>query len=240
MSWLQGGILSPYNEGGLRLRKGLYLGLPGLAFLFLYVIDFSFDNLQTDVPRALLPFLALVMADILLISEDTLHHSRPGYNRHISFYQAQFPRIYIQQRYNLSAQDARRRWLNVLRQWRDKNNPNHKYFVALLKARLECRAVFYLQRVAIALSLLSFLALIVLAGLSAWNDLNLPSFYSFENNGLTVLRAAFPILLFALYAYLRAVNTPDMENPTGVWLKWKEINDRLKLWWDGNEGMLRV
>ncbi len=236
MSWLSGGILSPVNEGGVRLRKGLFLGILGLAFLLLYVIDLTFDNLQTDVPKALLPFLALVVSDLLLLTEDPLQYSRSESSRHIVFFQAQFPRIYIQRQYNLPAGEARQRWLSVLRQWKDENHPNHAYFVTLLRARHGCRAVFYLQRVLLWLSLLSFVALAILAGLSWWGGLDLPGFYSLQNDSLTAARIAFPFLLFGLYLYLRVGNRPDQENPTGVWMKWQWINDLLKAWWDQNEG----
>lgn len=236
MSWLSGGSLSPVNEGGVRLRKGLSLGLLGLAFLLLYVIDLTFDNLQTDVPKALLPFLVLVVIDLLLLAEDPLQYSRSKSNRHIAFFQAQFPRIYIQRQYNLPAREARQRWLSVLRQWKDENHPNHVYFVTLLRARHGCRTVFYLQRVLIWLTLLSFVALAILAGLSWWGGLDLPSFYSLQNDSLTAARIVFPFLLFGLYLYLRVGNRPDQENPTGVWLKWRWINDLLKAWWDQNEG----
>jgi hypothetical protein len=236
VNWLAGGLLTPHYEGGLRLRKGLFLGFLGLAFLLLYVVDLTFDDWVADIPRVFLPLLALSAIDILLLSEDSLQHSRSASNRHISFFKAQFPRIYIQKQYNLPAPEARQRWLAVLRQWKDENHPNHFYFVALLRRRLECRTVFYLQRVLIWLSLLSFVALVILAVLSWWGALDLPRFYSLDNAGLTVARIVFPIALLGLYVYLRMDNRPDQDNPTGVWLKWEEINDQLKAWWDQNEG----
>jgi len=85
--------------------------------------------------------------------------------------------------------------------------------------------------------LLSVLALAVLACLTWYGDLDLPRYYSLFNPGLTVARIAFPLLLLSLYLYLRVDNSPDEDNPTGVWLKWKEINDKLKAWWDQNEGV---
>jgi hypothetical protein len=236
MSWLDGGTLSPVNEGGVRLRKGLFLGVPGLVFLLLYVIDPAFNDLQTGVAVALMSFLVLSVADILLITEDPLGHSRSVNNRSTAFFQAQFPRIYIQERYGLPAPEARRRWLSVLRQWKDEDHPNHHYFVTLLKARYECRTVFYLQRTLIWLSLLSFVALTVLAVLS-WGDIDLPLYYSFESSGLLAVRVIFPFVLLGSYTYLRISHVPDWDSPSGVWLKWKVINDLLKAWWDENEGI---
>ncbi|UCC60808.1 MAG: hypothetical protein JSV02_03020 [Dehalococcoidia bacterium] len=235
MSWLDGGMLSPINEGGVRFRKGLFLGVLGLVFLLIYVIDLAFNDLQIDVAKAVLPFLVLSAVDILLITEDPLQHSRSDDNRYILFFQAQFPRIYIQKRYGLPAPEARRRWLSVLRQWKDEDHPNHHYFVTLLRARYECRTVFYLQRTLIWLSLLSFVALVVLAILS-WGGVDLPLYYSFENGGLLVIRIIFPFILLGAYIYLRVSHLPDWESPSGVWLKWKVINDLLKAWWDENEG----
>jgi hypothetical protein len=235
VSWLEGGFLSPANEGGARLRQGLIPGVLGLAFLFLYVIDTSLDNPRTDVPAALLPFLVLSAAAILLVTPDWIHSSRSADDRHVAFYRAQFLRSYIQQRYGLSAEDARQRWLGVLRRWRDAGNANHFYYTALLRARYECRMVFYLQRVLVWLAALSLLALVVLAAVS-WGGLDTPPFYSFDNQGLAAARIAFPLLLLGGTLYLRAANVPDPDRPTGVWLRWKEINDELKVWWDGNVG----
>lgn len=236
MNWLAGGLLTPRSEGGLRLRKGLFLGFLGLAFLLLYVVALTFDDWVADIPRVLLPLLALSAIDILLLSEDSLQYSRSASNRHIMFFQSQFLRIYIQKQYNLPAPEARQRWLAVLRQWKDEKHPNHFYFVILLRRRLGCRTVFYLQRVLIWLSLLSFVALVILAVLSWWGALDLPRFYSLDNAGLTVARIVFPLALLSLYVYLRMDNRPDQDNPTGVWLRWEEINDQLKAWWDQNEG----
>jgi hypothetical protein len=217
------------------LRKGLFLGILGLVFLLLYVVNLNFDDLQTDIPVALLSLLALAAVDILLLTEDPLQYSRATDNRHISFYQEQFPRKYIQQRHGLTAPEARQRWLSVLRQWRDKSHPCHLYYMSLLRTRYECRMVFNLQRVLIWLSSLSFIGLLVLAGLSWWDGMDLPVYYSFENPALIAARIVFPFLLFGLYMYLRAVNIPDTDNPTGAWRRWKEINDELKTWWDQNE-----
>jgi len=235
VSWLEGGFLSPANEGGARLRQGLYAGVLGLALLFLYVIDTGFDSPRTDVPAALLPFLVLSAASILLVTPDWVHSSRSTDDRYVAFYRAQLLGGYIQRRYGLSAQDARQRWRDVLRGWRDGRHANHAYYTALLRARYECRMVFYLQRVLLWLAALSLLALIVLAAVS-WAGLDPPQFYSFDDPGLTAARIAFPLLLLGGTLYLRAANVPDPEKPTGVWLRWKEINDELKSWWDANVG----
>ncbi len=236
MSWLRGGVLSPLNEGGVRLRNGLFLGLLGLAFLLLYVIELDFTDPSVDVPKALLPFLVLVVADILLLTEDPLQYSRSVTSRHIAFFRAQFPRVYIQRRYGLPAHEARQRWLGALRPWKDEDHPNHRYFVELLRTRYECRTVFHLQRVLKWISLLSFAALPILGFLTLWGGIDLPRFYSLESAGLTVARTAFPVFLLLLYVYLRVDNRPEEDNPTGVWLKWKAINDHLKDWWDQNKG----
>jgi len=235
VSWLKGGFLSPANEGGARLRQGLFAGVPGLAFLFLYVIDTSFDNPRTDVPAALLPFLVVVAVAILLVTPDWIHASRSPNDRHIAFYRAQLVAGYIERRYGLSAGDARQRWLGVLRSWRDARHPNHPYYPSLLRAKYECRMVFYLQRVLAWLAALSLLALVVLAAMS-WAGLDVSPFYSFDSPGLTAARVAFPLVLLGGALYLRAANVADTERPSGVWLRWKEINDELKAWWDRNEG----
>ncbi len=236
MSWLSEILISPRTETGFRLRKGLLLGLLGVAFLLLYVIDYSFDNLQTDIPRLLLPLVALVMVDLLFLAEEPLQHPGSGSSRHASFFQSQFPRIYIQQRYNLPATEARQRWLSVFRQWKDEDHPNHFYYATSLRRRHECRAVYYLQWLSIRIFLLSVLALAVLACLTWWGELGLPPSYSLQNPGLTAARIAFPLFLLGLYLYVRVSNMPDRDNPTGAWLRWKEINDVLKAWWDRNEG----
>lgn len=236
MSRLAQILFSAQTETGFRLRKGLLLGLLGIAFLLLYVIDYTFDNWQTDIPRLLLPLVALAVVDLLLLAEEPLQHPGSSSSRHASFFQSQFPRIYIQEEHRLPATEARQRWLSVLHQWKDENHPNHFYYATSLRRRHECRAVYYLQWLSIRVFLLSVLALAVLACLTWCGDLNLPRFYSLLNPGLTAARIAFPLLLLGLYLYMRVNNRPDQDNPTGVWLRWKEINDVLKAWWDQNEG----
>ena len=234
MSWLKGGLLSPVNEGGARFRQGIIPGLMGLAFLFLYVIDTTLENPRTDIPLALLSFLALSAICIVLVTPDWLHSSRAT-GWHAAFYRAQFVKTYVQERYGLSAADARERWLGVLRQWRDAEHANHSYYEALLRTRYECRMVFYVQRILVWLAAVSLLALAVLA-VASWADLDPPSFFSFDNPVLSAVRIAFPLVLLGSWLYLRAANVPDPDQPTGVWLKWKETNDGLKDWWDENEG----
>ena len=239
VSWLKGGLLSPVNEGGARFRQGMIPGLLGLAFLFLYVIDPGFDDPQTDLPVAILAFLALSAASILLVTPDWLHSSRSAASRHVAFYRSQLVQAHIQERCGVSAQDARQRWLGELRQWKDESHPNHSWFVALLLARYECRMVFYLQRLLLPLAALCFLALAVLAAMD-WGSAGLSPFYSFDNTGLTAARMVFPLLLLGGYLYLRAGNVPDPDDPTGVWLRWREINDEIKAWWDERGGAAHV
>jgi hypothetical protein len=210
-------------------------GLLGLVFLFLYVIDTNFDSPRTDVPAALLPFVALCAICIVLVTPDWLHASRSTVNRSVVFYRAQFPNAYIAERYNLSAGDARAKWLGVLRLWRDESHANHFYYAALLRARYNARMVFYAQRVLAWLAGLSLLGLLALV-VANWGGAEPPAFYSFDNAGLSTARIAFPLLLLGAYLYLRASNVPDPDRPTGVWMGWKVVNDTLKAWWDENEG----
>jgi hypothetical protein len=115
------------------------------------------------------------------------------------------------------------------------HTPNHTYYTTALARGYECRAVYYIQWLSFWCFIVSMLALAVLACLSWLGHLDLSSFYSFRNASLIVPRILFPVFLLGLWLYLGMTNKPEHDNPTGVWRKWKEINDILKAWWDENQ-----
>jgi len=226
----------PSSERGLRIRKALIVAAFGAAFLGLYVVEPTFENWRTDIPRVLLPLMVLVAVAVLAVLVDPI--SRPGSKPtpHASFFQAQSPKLHIRRKHNLPTEEARRAWLSVFRQWNSESHPNHSYYAACLRRRYECQAIYYLEWVSLRAFVLCVAALVVLAFLSLFAGAALPGFYTFENTALAAARIAFPVLPLGIYLCLRATNRPDPDDPTGVWRSWREVNDSLKAWWDENEG----
>ncbi|MBE0480062.1 MAG: hypothetical protein IBX68_03690 [Dehalococcoidia bacterium] len=225
-------LLSPAGEGGLRLRRGLVLGVTGVAFLLIYVVHLSFSDPAVDLPRIFLPFMVLIAADLLHLNRDPLQHRGARQNSRAAFFHAQWPRKYIAARYGLPAPVARDRWLSEFRRWKDGDNPNHQYFAASWRAWFECRMTYYLHWFLIRALLLSVLALLALFVLSLTGPGT--GFYSLNDPWLAAVRLAFPLVILGLHVLVAAGNRPGPDNPTGVWLRWKTVNDALKDWWDRN------
>jgi len=235
VSWLSRLVISPKTEFGVRLRKGLFLGLLGVAFILLYIVDFAFADVATDVPRFMLPLVGVGAVGIIYLARDSLRYPGAAADRHVSFFQSQYPKVYLEQHYRLPPSEARERWLSVLRQWRDRSHPSHDLYARSLRTSYECRLVYYLQWLLPRAFWLCVLALAVLAVLTLGVDAGLSPSFTLHNTALTGVRIAFPVLLLVFYMHLRLSNRPDPDGPTGAWLRWKEINDDLKSWWDRNQ-----
>lgn len=235
MSRLFYSLVCPSSERGLRIRKALVAAAFGAALLLLYVVDPGFENWRTDLPKMLLLPAALFVLAVLAVLVDPIARAGPSPNCYVSFYRSQLPKLHIQEKHNLPPEDARQAWLKVFRQWNSEQHPNHCYYATSLKARYACQAIYYIQWVSLRAFLVSALALAVLAIVS-WSGGLLTGFYSFGNPWLAAARIAFPVLPLSIFLYLRATNRADRYNPTGVWRRWREINDSLKAWWDQHEG----
>ncbi len=235
MSRLFYSLVCPSSERGLRIRKALVAAAFGAALLLLYVVDPSFENSRRDVPKLLLLPVALFVLAVLAVLFDPIARAGPRPNRYVTFFRSQLPKLHVQQKHNLPPEEARQAWLKVFRQWNSEQHPNHTYYATSLKTRYACQAIYYVQWLSLRASLLSALALAVLAILS-WSGVGLPQFYCFGNPWLAAARIAFPILPLSIFLYLRATNRADQYNPTGVWRRWREINNSLKAWWDQHEG----
>lgn len=229
-------IVCPSSERGLRIRKALVVAFFTAALLGLYVVEPTLQDWQTGILKVLLPLLALFAVAVLSVLVDPIAYPRSKSGQHASFFQSQLPKLHIQREHSLPAEQARQAWLSVFRQWNSESHPNHPYYATCLRRRYACQAIYHMQWVSLLAFLLYVVALIVLAVLSTFAGSALPSFYTFDNHALAAARIAFPVLPLGIYFYLRATNRPDPDNPTGVWLRWKEINDSLKAWWDQNEG----
>ena len=226
-------LVAPQTKQDLKTRNALILFVLGVVFLLLYVADLDFTNWQRSTTSTLVGAAILAVVQILLASTDPLQY---GSGKYSSFFQSQFPSVHIQARLGVSPVEARQRWFSVFNQWEQSTHPNHRFHVTALTRGFECRAIYYLQWLSIRVGALAFLAVGILASLTWLADVRLPEYYSLTNSALVAPRVIYPLAMFALYLYLSRTNQPDPDNPSGVWRKWKEINDILKSWWDSNYG----
>ena len=230
-------IISPKTEQDLKTRNALLVTLFCAAFLILYVFPFTtFANWRVDTIYAFVLVIFVALIALFLSSVDPLLHSKPKKNRYVAFYQAQLPSLYIKEKCNLTDTEAKNKWFTFFNQWANPTHPNHAYYNKAFHNGYECRGIYYIQWISMKIIWLSVASLAVFAILTWLAGFDSQQYYSFLYDKLLEIRIIFPLLLLIFNGYLRFTQKPDADNPSGVWLKWKEINDILKDSWEKDQG----
>src|SRR6266849_5492528 len=192
-----------------------------------------------------LPIITLVVFPLVkyaYVKQDWLQRGRP-HLKSVLFFQAQFPSLYIRDRCTRCVETVQTCRNFIGRQSRDHNSYWLDHIFPIIKKDQKeqatrtfergytCKLVFGLQVV-----LLTFL--VISAATMAWK----PTLDLIMRRPVSVLYAAKHIIFILLCALagglLRALNSPDINSPTGCWHAWREINDAHKLWMRNNEPTL--
>lgn len=237
-------------------KKSLEIQLEVTAFAAAYLYLWTFENLLGLHLRFVrfdiflkTPLISLVAFPLVFygyVKADPLQRSHFSW-RSVSFFQAEFPSLYIRERCQRCNMKARCRnfisptstdhttyWLRDL--WRPHfGNQHPDEFRNTFRRGYTCKLIFGTELLA-----LTFLALGAITVTSAeitqliWAYTSNHVFHS----PVQVEQMVFLVGCFLIWLALSRLNIPDVVNPTGCWQAWREINRGHVLWLKENDGLL--
>ncbi len=204
-----------------------------IYFLYIHLFIVAVD-LQSYKPNyALYAFVLFVPAAVglLVFSGDPIAHAS---NKEAKFFQSHFPDAYVAAKFKIDANLARLLWFKALDKVQGEGFVKKTY-----QRGYTCRLVYYSRRASIGFFVLASLTLALRI---SWRYFTEQEFRSAGWYGIWpaigaeenwVGKIFYLAHTFALWIYLTCGHKPDASNPSGVWARWKEVNDRNRAWIDG-------
>ena len=211
---------------------GYYTLISSLMFIYLFVSDkiFSWNpNLQI----AFFGFLGLIIG-LILDSVDPLLRLKSL--KECKFFRKQFPDKYLTEICNecdkesdcensLKKIDSKPAWFYIYDNILSEYLRNFIFMVSAL-----CRVVFYLKYISFIFFVLSFLYLL-------FYSVNYLLFFFWETSLIKIslsyswqYKYYYLITYAFLFLVIKKSNCPDDSNPSGAWIKWRNVNRDLKYW----------
>jgi hypothetical protein len=206
--------------------------------ILIYALYIHFFIVTVNLPQekqnyAFYLFVLFVPAamKLLLFSGDPLANTN---GKEARFFQSQFPDAIVAKHLNIDPDSARYLWFKACdrRQAEEDGAMLRTY-----QYGYTCRLVYYARRITAAFSILSITTLLFFsatsalglrnAGNSTWYQLWWHAFLEISNLSGKLF---YMLHVLGLLAFLSFANRADANNPTGVWARWKEVNDRNKAW----------
>lgn len=231
-----------------RLQRLLNVSAIVIGYFYIWTFQ-EFLRIQVafiDVSTLLrLPIITLVVFPLVkyaYVKQDWLQRGRPNL-KSVQLFQAQFPSLYIRERcarcvetpqtcknfIGPESRDHNSYWLDSIFPIIKKNQ--NEQASRTFERGYTCKLVFGLQVI-----LLTFIVIAIAT--IGWK----PCLDLIMRRPAPVLFAPkhiiFILLCILVAGLLRALNSPDINSPTGCWHAWREINDAHKLWMRNNEPTL--
>jgi len=203
--------------------------------IIVYFLFINFFVAPINVPNepsnyTLYLFVLFVPAAIKLIffSGDPISHK---VNAEAVFFQSQFPDAYVAEKFKIDKPLAQHLWFKALDK-REKDGEIKRTY----QYGYTCRLVYYIRRLMTAFAVVSILCLFGETAykyyISYWHWVGWAVIWSSFANLYNLKGKLFYLLHVAgISAYLSLANKTGAK-PTGVWARWKHINDRNKAWID--------
>lgn len=200
-------------------------------FLFInfFIVPVAVPNQPENYTFYLFVLFVPAATKLIFFSGDSISFRK---NREAEFFQQQFPDKYIAQKYEIALPQAQHLWFKCL----DKRAEDGE-IKRTFQYGYTCRLVYYTRRLTFVFFCLSLVLLIGNAALNyfrvygqwmGWHAV-WQSILSIAN-----LKGKLFYLLHigGISLYLRLANSTASKKPSGVWARWKHINDRNKAWID--------
>lgn len=197
-------------------------------FLFVnfFVVPVNVPNQPSDYMLYLFVLFVPAATKLVFFSGDPISHKGDA---EAAFFQAQFPDLYIAEKFKIDKPLAQHLWFQALdrRQTAGEIKRTYQYGYT-------CRLVYYIRRLTFAFATASVVCLLTETAYFYWHTYHhwvgwAPIATSFGR--LYDLKGKLFYLLHVagISVYLRVANRTGSK-PTGVWARWKHINDRNKAW----------
>ena len=199
-------------------------------FLFInfFIVPITVPNEPANYSLYLFVLFVPAATKLIFFSGDPISHKQ---NTEASFFQAQFPDRYVATRFKIEKPLAQHLWFRALDR-RAAEGEIKRTFQYGYTSRL----VYYIRRLMLTFAALALLFLLLNTAYIYWHSYH--RWAGFEAVWRSAIDYNLKGKLFYLAhvagipIYLSIANRPTGSKATGVWARWKHINDRNKAWVD--------
>lgn len=200
-------------------------------FLFInfFVVPISVPNEPANYTLYLFVLFVPAATKLIFFSGDPISHKQ---NPEATFFQAQFPDSYVAAKFKIEKPLAQHLWFKAL----DKRALDGE-IKRTFQYGYTCRLVYYTRRLMGTFAILAVLFLLIDTGYIYWHVHHCWAGFRAIWGSLSEIYNLKGRLFYLLHVggipiYLSVANKPKEQKPTGVWARWKHINDRNRAWID--------
>ena len=219
--------ISIYTKEGLENLTSAMIVIFSLLFIHTHIVDInSFSNYLGLLFYPIM-IIMLYFIKINLFSYDYLLFGKEN-NKYVKAFQFKLPSKYIADTYEIEKKDAGQYWYNIYNKWQKESDPRYSQVLRTFRRGYACKFIFYSIKVFEFYSILSFSIFILLHAHAAWLAQKIyliPESYSMFS---------FIFITGLLRILILKINNPDLDNLSGVWEKFAEINENHIIWLKAN------
>lgn len=226
------GLIDPETRKGLLFLTGASILVLVTFFFFAYVGSVPVYNTiigQLNLPKWVYGCALLIVEYILFVvisSDDKLYYGNPKKNRFTRAFQKYLPSNHLAAVLKTDVDTAKHLWFDEFNKWADEKHERHEERQRTFQRGFSCRFIYYLWIVNRLLLILSILWLLVEVILVKCTDHDIANLEA---------KLAIALLLLIFLTSLGLFNRTNDSNPTGVWRRFNEINQRHCAWIDENK-----
>jgi hypothetical protein len=224
-------LLNVETRTGLLFLTGAWILVLSLVFFAAFVYQLAWVKeaaTQLDLAEwvyGLLLVLAVHALVVLLSATDVLTYGNPKRNKFAAAFQRRLPSTHLSKVIEVDSDVGTRLWFDEFNKWADPEHPRCQDRNRTFQRGYACRFVYYLTSVSRSLFLLGL----------AWLGVELILEWVFGTEVVAVEAKAVSLaVFFMVWLIVRLTNRVRESQPTGVWRRFDEINQRHCDWIDSN------
>jgi hypothetical protein len=220
-------VANPRSKEGLIAVTTWFVMLIYVLYLHLFVVQ-----LGRESANYLLYALVLIIPLIgtFLFAGDSLAF---GSSAEAKFFQKEFPDKHVAKKFGVEEAEARRLWFRALDRRLDDQLVKRTY-----QYGYTCRLFYYAKRAVFWFALLTSVTLAgtIMYRLCKVIPLNVVGqdrvWEAVKGEANLLGKVVYLVHLVGLFLFLKFSNRIDPRRPTGVWKRWREVNERNRKWVD--------
>jgi hypothetical protein len=201
-------------------------------YISLFIVPISLPREPVNYTFYLFVLFVPAAVKLLFFSGDSISYRN---NREARFFQNQFPDRYIAKKYGVSLPAAQHVWFKALDRRESEGEVQRTY-----QYGYTCRLIYHTRRIAFTFAVVSLLTLAAYTAVSYFRVIAasspVPRSARLWESLLSVENLRGKLFYLAhvggIAVYISIANKARDTAPTGVWARWKHINDRNKAWVD--------
>jgi len=219
--------ISIYTKEGLENLTSFMLVVFSLLFIHIYIVDINILANYLGILFYPLIFMILYLIKINLFSYDFLLFGSEE-DKYVKAFKYKLPSKFIFENYDVTQEEAIYYWYKIFNSWQKEDHEKYGQFIRTYERGYACRFVFY------SIKLFKFLSIV---SLSLFILLN--AYYMYIKNKICVYpdgyhMFGFIFVIILLDIMLIKLNNSDINNLSGVWEKFEEINNDHISWLKNN------